>query len=286
MEEIRRSIRDEPPTHYTLEIPSFSLLSKSLMERKLGLYPNGDKARNGQDHISLYLVLSETNSLPPSFEVTALFRFFVFHQIHGNYLTLEGRCFLSVTREWGFAQLIDLQTFKDPSNGYLVNDTCCFGVEVFICKERNIRKGERLSLISPSDFPNCTWKIENFSKLEEEFYHSDEFCAADRKWKMKLYPKGDSNGKGNSISLYLLMVGKSPDEKVYVEGKLRVLDQFNENHHESPVKQWFVGKPSGWGYHKFMKLSVLNKLSKGFLVNDTCIFEADVSLIGVINSLS
>ncbi|XP_019055283.1 PREDICTED: ubiquitin carboxyl-terminal hydrolase 12-like [Nelumbo nucifera] len=196
MEEIRRSIRDEPPTHYTLEIPSFSLLSKSLMERydsgdfeaggKLGLYPNGDKARNGQDHISLYLVLSETNSLPPSFEVTALFRFFVFHQIHGNYLTLEdangkGRCFLSVTREWGFAQLIDLQTFKDPSNGYLVNDTCCFGVEVFICKERNIRKGERLSLISPSDFPNCTWKIENFSKLEEEFYHSDEFCAADRK---------------------------------------------------------------------------------------------------------
>lgn len=50
-------------------------------------------------------------------------------------------------RDLGFTQLLPLDTFKDDSNGYLVNDSCEFGVEVLIVNEQDI-KSEGLSPIN------------------------------------------------------------------------------------------------------------------------------------------
>ncbi|KAF7812149.1 BTB/POZ and MATH domain-containing protein 3 [Senna tora] len=70
---ILRSVSDTSPAHYQVRIQSFSLLTKNAIETyesaefeaggykwKLVLYPSGNKSKNVNDHISLYLVLQET----------------------------------------------------------------------------------------------------------------------------------------------------------------------------------------------------------------------------------
>lgn len=47
--------------------------------------------------------------------------------------------------EWGFSKLLSLHTFEDSTNGYLLDDSCLLGVEVFVIKYAG--KGECLSMI-------------------------------------------------------------------------------------------------------------------------------------------
>lgn len=56
--------------------------------------------------------------------------------------------------------------------------------------------------------------------------------------KLKLYPNGLDQAKGNSVSLFLELAGTRdlpPKRKVYAEYKLRVPDQLNDNHQERKV---------------------------------------------------
>lgn len=36
--------------------------------------------------------------------------------------------------EWGFDRFLRIQTLTDPSNGYIRDDFCLFGAEVFVIK--------------------------------------------------------------------------------------------------------------------------------------------------------
>ena len=56
-------------------------------------------------------------------------------------------------------KVIPLKTFKDASNGYLVDDTCVFGVEVFDGKQRSMDKGECLQLIKDSITNEYQWIV-------------------------------------------------------------------------------------------------------------------------------
>jgi len=87
-----------------------------------------------------------------------------------------------VKREWGFDKFIPTGTFSDASNGYLMEDTCMFGADVFVSKERRSGRGECLSMIKDATSSKHVWKIENFSKLDKESYDSNAFFAGDRKW--------------------------------------------------------------------------------------------------------
>ena len=67
---------------------------------------------------------------------------------------------------WGFAALLSLKTFKDHSNGYLVNDSCVFGAEVFVINSTG--NWETLSFVKGQDLHNnatFTWKIDKFSNI-------------------------------------------------------------------------------------------------------------------------
>lgn len=93
------------------------------------------------------------------------------------------RRFHRAKREDGFSQLIALATFKEASNGYLVNDSCEFGAEVFVLEKRS--KGSCLQVLrEPKEFSDWyfTWDIPNFSTLPEGDHFSDEFPGADRNW--------------------------------------------------------------------------------------------------------
>ena len=83
---------------------------------------------------------------------------------------------------WGFARLLALETFKDPSNGYLVHDTCVFGAEVLVIKHTS--NWEYFSFVNAPDISNATftWKIENFTYLNQAYYDSEIFTIGERDW--------------------------------------------------------------------------------------------------------
>ncbi|KAL6190780.1 hypothetical protein ACLB2K_037174 [Fragaria x ananassa] len=167
------------------------------------------RGRNVGDHISLYLVIAETGSLPIGWEIYVDFRLFLLDQNKRVYLVFEDsfvkqKCFNgAVLDAAGFDKLIPIKDFTDASNGYVVDDTCVYGAEVFVCKERRTGKGECLRKIRNASASKHVWKLDNFSKLDAEVYLSESFNAGGFQWKIYLYPKGKADGKGSHLSMFL-----------------------------------------------------------------------------------
>ncbi|XP_009594858.1 uncharacterized protein [Nicotiana tomentosiformis] len=211
-------VREASPTHYKLKIESFSLLSESGIENfesnefeacgykwKMIIYPDGNGHENGSEHISVSLAISGTSSLAAGWEVTAIFTFFLYNQLCDNYLTVRGkmRRFQSVKSEWGLPKFLAHKAFKEASNGYLIDDKCIFGAEVFVVQRQAI--GECLSVEKSNDKFKREWKICNFSNLGIDWL-SEEFTVGDHKWKIWLYPKGNEKNRGCNISIFLVSV--------------------------------------------------------------------------------
>ncbi|KAH0678323.1 hypothetical protein KY284_019408 [Solanum tuberosum] len=150
------------PTRYLLKIESFSLLSENGIYKyesnefesggfnwKMIIHPEGEGEGDGDGHISVYLAIIEKSAV---WEVNASFSFLIFDQIHDNYTVMKGmeRRFRNIKNEWGFSKCISHKTFKDPSNGYLVNDKCVFGVDVYVIKNQGIgdiqQNGKNISI--------------------------------------------------------------------------------------------------------------------------------------------
>ncbi|KAK9003167.1 hypothetical protein V6N11_060734 [Hibiscus sabdariffa] len=202
-DQVARSISEAAPRHYILKIMSFSFLAKTGIEKyesgefdaggykwKLVLFPQGNKSRNVKEHLSLYLVFADVASLIRlDSEIHAVFRFFLLDQTKDNYLivhdaTGKDRRFHGSKHLWGFDQLIPIRTFNDVGNGYLLDDSCVFGAEVFVTKEMSSGKGECLSMIKDAISSKHVWKIENFSNLDSEYQESQQFSAANHKCKI------------------------------------------------------------------------------------------------------
>lgn len=82
---------------------------------------------------------------------------------------------------WGFDKFLPLDAFKDTANGYLINDTCVFGAEVYVCQEKISGRGECLSMVKDAIAYKNMWRFD-FSSLTEECADSKPFNAADQKW--------------------------------------------------------------------------------------------------------
>ena len=94
------------------------------------------------------------------------------------------RRFHGIRTEWGFDRFIPLSTFNDAENGYLVDDACVFGAEVFVHNFERITtgRGECLSMVEEPVSRKHLWRIENFSKLDSEFKESHILYSGDKKW--------------------------------------------------------------------------------------------------------
>ncbi|XWS14280.1 hypothetical protein CRYUN_Cryun36dG0109100 [Craigia yunnanensis] len=307
LDEVARSISEAAPSHYILKIQSFSSLAKIGIEKyesgefeaggykwKLVLYPNGNKSSNVKDHLSLYLVLADVSSLlRHSWEVHAVFRFFLLDQSKDNYLMVHDakekkRRFNRLKHQWGFDQFIPIRTFNDVSNGYLLDDSCVFGAEVFVTKEMRPGKGECLSMIKDAISSKHVWKIENFSQLDSEYHESQEFYAGDQKWKIQLYPKGRRHGSGTHISMYLALEDSTTHlagSKIFAEFTLRILDQQQSRHLGAKVSHWFSASSLENGFAKFVSFGYFYHSGYGCLVKDICMVEAEVTVQAVANTL-
>ncbi|THF99090.1 hypothetical protein TEA_024263 [Camellia sinensis var. sinensis] len=196
------------------------------------------------------------------------------------------RRFHGMKREWGFAQLLPLSTFNDAANGYLIRDTCVFGAEVFVINYTG--RGECLTLGKELDNTH-TWKIDNFSSLDGKIHFSDVFTIGNHKWKLWLYPKGDSLEKDKWLSLYLVLDNWNtfPSErKTYSKFSLRIRNQYNDQHVEFTASNCFSASNFAGGVSSFLSLTDLHDASMGFLVNDTLIVQAKVIVTSTVKNFS
>lgn len=90
------------------------------------------------------------------------------------------RRFHRMKTEWGLDKFIPLETFNHASNGYLLEDCCVFGAEVFVMKHNG--KGECVMAMKNPLNNTYTWKIDNVSKRDEELVLSEAFVVGEHKW--------------------------------------------------------------------------------------------------------
>ncbi|KAL1351013.1 hypothetical protein HN51_014973 [Arachis hypogaea] len=294
--------RKSPPSQYSFEVKSFSLLAKASIEKvtseefeagdckwSLSIYPTGNKRRAGEGHVSIYLALTDPSSLPLDWEVNAIVNFSLYNFHEDEYVTTQDastRRFHVLKTEWGIAKFIDLHTFYDSSNGYLIEDTCVFGAEVFVVKTTN--KGDCLSMIKEPATLSHSWKFNNYSLANLDKYESPPFLAGDYKWKIRVYPNGTLEGKGNSISMFLALDTSTlpPNAKLLMDYTVRAKDQIGGHHAEAKACCKFSHSSAAWGSRQLVALAKFKDPSSGFLVGDSCILEAEFRVLGLINPLT
>ncbi|KAG6620657.1 hypothetical protein I3842_Q055800 [Carya illinoinensis] len=292
---VRSATRNLPPAHYTFQVKNFSIV-KTIdkcesaqfevggYQWKLVLHPNQN--RNGKDqngHISLYLSIEDTDELSHGWEVNTYIKFSVFDQIRDNYLCIQDahgsvRRFHKLKTEWGFAHLLSHDILNDPSNGYLVGDTCVFGVEVFVIKGTFM--GECFSMINDPQINYFTWRICKYSALkDEEKHYSDQFVVGVHKWYTCLDERYGS--QITSLSLFLKFDGSDTlfsKRGVYAKFKLRIRDQVNGlKHCEQTCGCWFSGRNTSNGIRKFLSLG--HSPSKPYLMGDCLIVECKIDVV-------
>ncbi|KAL1208820.1 Ubiquitin C-terminal hydrolase 12 [Cardamine amara subsp. amara] len=266
-----QSLRERSPSSYSLKIQNFSQLEKSLVSCdgkyesrifssggynwRMILYPKGNSKDNGSDFISMYVELDSSSLPTPSSEVFADYRFFVFNKKENKYFTIhdvESKPFNNLRPVWGLPQLLPLDTFKDPENGYFSVDQCEFGVDVIVAPPPT--NWEILSFNDKLSFPKFTWTVKNFNELEEYVYKSSSFSKGGRKWALRLYPKGGEDSK-KWVSIFLEVAESETfeeGEKIFREANIRIIDPRGSNHLTRTYSCWHGKTFPCWGHPEFV----------------------------------
>ncbi|CAI9781370.1 unnamed protein product [Fraxinus pennsylvanica] len=124
-----------------------------------------------------------------------------------------------------------------------------------------------------------TWRIENFTSSNESKLYSGIFVVNEYRWRLLLFPKGNNV---DYLSLYLGV----PDANSLPNGWSRTakysIALINQMDSKKTVKEEaehrFHEGESEWGFKSFFPLSELHDKNGGYLVDDTCLIEAEVSV--------
>ncbi|KAI9096375.1 hypothetical protein K1719_026094 [Acacia pycnantha] len=299
---IIRSERNHPPAHYLVKINPYSSFASDWTNGYssdtfhaggynwcLVLYPLGKN--KADEHISLYLRIEETENLPAGWEVLVHFKLFVHDQINDKYLVIQDvrhdlKRFYPAKKVWGFEEVLPMQIFKDINKGYLVNDCCSFGAEVFVIPKT--RKYEFVRSLTPSEENNnkrFTWKLGNFSKNTQSF-RSQVFTTLDDdediKWSfvVSYVARGsDSIRNYDDDYLSLRLVSEHKDLPlgihVYAQFTLRVKAQIDSklDSIERQAKNWFSTGYEDFGWDHFASMGELQPC----ISDNTLIVECDIN---------
>ncbi|KAL3641555.1 hypothetical protein CASFOL_012370 [Castilleja foliolosa] len=291
VDEVEMETREASPAHYLIKIDSFSMFGKNGIDKfetkefesgeykwRLVIYPNG-RGKDGEGYVSVYLAMTNyTNALTSNLQVYATFSIFLFNQFSGKFCYSLGRArqFHALKQEWGFIKFISKKDFNDPLNGYLVDDKCGFGAEVFVHETKAVIECLSLKNTVDNNRYKREFKILNFSTLKEK-WNSEEFTVGGYKWIIDAYPNGLGQETGQSLSIFLRPVvsnNRASSERVRPCYTIRI-----KNYQGTISDHWFSASESvGWGWPSFIKLSTLNDPNKGFIVNDCCLIEVELAV--------
>ncbi|VAI28986.1 unnamed protein product [Triticum turgidum subsp. durum] len=124
-----------------------------------------------------------------------------------------------------------------------------------------------------------TWTIENFTRVSGKKHYSDVFVVGGFKWRVLIFPKGNNV---DHLSMYLDVAdsGNLPyGWSRYAQFSLAVVNQIHQKYTaRKDTQHQFNARESDWGFTSFMPLSELYDPSRGYLVNDTVVVEAEVAV--------
>ncbi|KAK9017273.1 hypothetical protein V6N11_079753 [Hibiscus sabdariffa] len=312
---------------------------------RLTIYPKGNN--NNVDHLSIYLAVADSATLPPGLSRFLQYGFSVISQIDrkNSIARVAKKEFKAKESGWGMP-LLALSELQNPKRGYLLNDACL--VEAYISTDRTdglisreliletnldkhktkeadrvnaaihnqtTMKTEPITSLSTrpdnlvmevnnkcgSNLPKVmwmveilkamndskdgngeiakvTWRIENFSSIEDEEICSEAFIVDDIKLQLVIFPKGD---KTDHLSFYLEVsdpMTLPPGWRRFIRFGFAVIDQIDRQTSKAIVAHaQFNETISGRGKPEFLPLGELHDPERGYLVNDVCLVEAYVS---------
>ncbi|KAG4906769.1 hypothetical protein AAZX31_20G047900 [Glycine max] len=122
-----------------------------------------------------------------------------------------------------------------------------------------------------------TWRIDNFSRLNTKKLYSEIFVVGAYKWRVLIFPKGNNV---DYLSMYLDVADSATlpyGWSRYAQFSLAVVHQTHNKYSvRKDTQHQFNARESDWGFTSFMPLGELYDPSRGYLVNDTLIVEAEV----------
>ncbi|AAC26235.1 F9D12.3 gene product [Arabidopsis thaliana] len=287
---------------------------------------NQNDPDGGHENMALYVGIKETESFPRGWEVNVDLKLFVHNEKLHKYLTVSDgtvKRYEAAKTYWGFGNLIPRTTLLDPNEGYILHDTLSFGAEISIVNPAE--KQEKITFISNPPDNVFTWKILRFSTLENKFYYSDEFLVGDRYWlvvsnqiiskqllknvvkeeniflvitvlseyvirRLGFNPKGYQGERPRALSIFLYAQGYKANAVItntWGSVNLQLKNQRSSNHIQLYSEAWCAIR-SGYGIegNSIILLEDLQNSSKGYLVNDAIIFEAELVKVSVTNIVS
>ncbi|XP_038690437.1 ubiquitin carboxyl-terminal hydrolase 12-like isoform X5 [Tripterygium wilfordii] len=129
-----------------------------------------------------------------------------------------------------------------------------------------------------------TWTIENFSRLNVKKLYSDVFFVGGYKWRILIFPKGNNV---DHLSIYLDVADSTAlpyGWSRYAQFSLAIINQIHSKYSiRKDTQHQFNVRESDWGFTSFMLLGELYDPARGYLVNDTCVVEADVAVRRVVD---
>ncbi|XP_044505519.1 ubiquitin C-terminal hydrolase 12-like isoform X2 [Mangifera indica] len=133
-------VEDPPSSRFTWRIENFSWLNTKKhyseifivggYKWRVLIFPKG----NNVDHLSMYLDVADSGSLPYGWSRYAQFSLAVINQIYSKYSVRKDTQHQFNAREsdWGFTSFMPLGELYDFNRGYLVNDTLIVEAEVIV----------------------------------------------------------------------------------------------------------------------------------------------------------
>ncbi|KAL6614421.1 hypothetical protein ACP70R_036691 [Stipagrostis hirtigluma subsp. patula] len=129
-----------------------------------------------------------------------------------------------------------------------------------------------------------TWPIENFVKRNVRKHYSDDFVVGEYKWRVLVFPRGNNV---DQLSMYLDVADANvlpPGWSRYAQFSLAVVNQLDSKLSiRKEATHQFSARESDWGFTSFMPLVDLYDSSKGYVVNDKCIIEAEVAVRRIVD---
>ncbi|GFQ07155.1 probable inactive serine/threonine-protein kinase fnkc [Phtheirospermum japonicum] len=262
--------RKASPAHYLVKMDSFSLhgidkyetkgFQAGGYEWKLKIYPDG---HGNSGSVTVNLALADTSALPPNWEVNVVSSICLFNHNTGSY-----------NYALGFPKFIARKHLLDPSNGYLNGDKCVFGAEVFVNENKAVTEYVCLKNVKFPPYKRV-FKIPSFPSLEDG-WTSEEFTAGGHTWKISLYRNGYGEANGCIVSSFLQHVASDNSCASYtICLKNKFSDERNVKYTSS---YWFSASARGWGWNSFIDIASLTDPSRGFIVNDCCRVEVEISV--------
>ncbi|CAL5365147.1 unnamed protein product [Camellia sinensis] len=135
-----QSVDDPPSARYTWTIENFTRLNTKKLYSEI-FFVGGYKWRvlifpkgNNVDHLSMYLDVADSATLPYGWSRYAQFSLAVVNQINNKFTVRKDTQHQFNAREsdWGFTSFMPLSELYDPARGYLVNDTIVVEADVAV----------------------------------------------------------------------------------------------------------------------------------------------------------